>query len=142
MPEIQPSKPVKSQDAQVQHQILSRYYRRVTTLREYLLDRIPPTSKQRRRRIANLGMKQNPITVSNKPGTIPTPLDHQQDINCKENDLVQLLDSTLIGVNEDPNPAVTRERRQQYVTFTQSEERSFLISKDIGPMCPQSDVSI
>jgi telomerase reverse transcriptase len=127
-------------DARVQHRVLSQYYRSVTTLRHYLLEQIPTTSKQRRRRIAGLGKKHDQVAVKNGSRvSIPTA-DGQHHVDDENSQLVQLLDSTLIGVRNKISTTLAQERQRQFLAFTQSEERSLLVYTDTGPVCPQSEV--
>lgn len=105
------------------HPVISRYYLRVLTLRRYLLEQLPSSSKSRRRRIASLGLQG---------GDSP----REQNIQ----DLTLLLDSTLVGILREPNQKSDQERQKDFATFTQSQYKSSLTSTDTGPTCPQSEV--
>jgi telomerase reverse transcriptase len=100
------------------HPVISLYYQKVFTLRDYLLQQLPSTSKSRRRRILSLDSPDASTSA-----------------------LAQLLDSTLVGVN-DSCPTVNSERQKEYLSFTQSQSRSLLVSTDTGPNCPQSEVCV
>lgn len=104
------------------HPVISLYYRQVLTLRQYLLNQLPISSKSRRRRIASL-------SASSQDGP-----------HCAA--LSALLDSTLVGVLKERSPSVDSNRQREYRAFTQSQSRSILASTDTGPDCPQSEVRI
>lgn len=104
---------------QTTHPVISLYYRQLLTLRQYLLNQLPITSKSRRRRITSLSTSS-------------------QDRNTAV--LAALLDSTLVGVLKDRSPSIDSERQRDYRAFTQSQSRSTLISTDTGPNSPQSEV--
>lgn len=108
------------------HPVISLYYRDVFTLRQYLLRRLPLSSKLRRRRIASLGV------VASDAAATKDPISHP---------LVDLLDTTLVGVLKQPSPKLASERQQAYCAFTQSQSRSILVGTDTGPVAPQSEVS-
>lgn len=103
---------------EISHPVISLYYQNVLSLRDYLLQQLPPTSKSRRRRIRTLASR---------------PDDSQA--------LAQLLDSTLVGVLKDASPVVNSERQKEYSSFNESQSRSLLASTDTGPTCAQSEVS-
>ncbi|CAG8097164.1 unnamed protein product [Penicillium salamii] len=102
---------------EISHPVISLYYQNVLSLRDYLLQQLPPTSKSRRRRIRTLASR---------------PDDSQA--------LAQLLDSTLVGVLKDASPVVNSERQKEYSSFNESQSRSLLASTDTGPTCAQSEV--
>ncbi|KAJ5902253.1 Telomere reverse transcriptase [Penicillium taxi] len=103
---------------QTSHPLISLYYRNVLTLRQYLLDQLPRSSKLRRRRIASL--------------------EASAQSNVKP--LATLLDSTLVGVLKKSPPELNSERQRGYLAFSQSQSRSILASTDSGPDSPQSEV--
>lgn len=89
--------------------VLRRYYPQLLTLRHYLLSQLPKSSRNRRRKISQLGLQsaRSHATPSCDPDT----------------ELGQLLDSTVIGgfntsktISEDQ---VTKERNRDIDTFTQ-----------------------
>jgi telomerase reverse transcriptase len=114
------------------HPVISLYYRQVVTLRQYLLQQIPVTSKSRRRRIASI--RSDPLTQREGDDS---PGDRQVQ------DLASVLDTTLVGVLNETSPTVTQERRRDFAAYsqTQSQCRSELTSTDTGPPCSQSEVS-
>ncbi|KAH0538165.1 hypothetical protein FGG08_005223 [Glutinoglossum americanum] len=79
--------------ATISHPLLSLYYPRVATLRDYLISRLPSSSKTRQRRIASLGI----VTYGPAIGKEGADADEEgRDITGKA--LATLLDSTLVGV--------------------------------------------
>jgi hypothetical protein len=90
-----------SSDPPVSHELLSLYYPRIVSLRQFLLSSLPPSSTSRRRRLSTYG-------VDSQAGT-ETP---------------HLFDSTLIGVFPEPELAVQESRQRDFVAFTNSQQRS------------------
>ncbi|KAI1760461.1 hypothetical protein GGR53DRAFT_509611 [Hypoxylon sp. FL1150] len=99
---------------QTQHAVLSQFYSQVLTLRQYVLSRLPPTSRLRRRKVTAVGI------IDKTPGS-PT-----SDI---ERSLGVLLDSTLIGV---PKESVTLEddRLEGWKNFSQKGDESYVTLSD------------
>lgn len=114
------------------HPVISLYYRQVVTLRQYLLQQIPVTSRTRRRRIASV--RSDALAERQGDGS-----SGERQVQ----DLARLLDTTLVGVLKETLPTVTQERRRDFAAYsqTQSQCRSELTSTDTGPPCPQSEVS-
>jgi telomerase reverse transcriptase len=104
------------------------------TLRQFLLEQLPLSSKTRRRRIASLGQHQN---VKNEEYSLGLKQDTDSDESIRQ--IVRLLDSTLVGVLKESSPTVIQARQRDFAAFTQSEERSILCT-DTGPTCPQAEV--
>ncbi|KAH8703330.1 hypothetical protein BGW36DRAFT_85569 [Talaromyces proteolyticus] len=119
-----------------EHLVLSRYYRRVVTLRQYLLEELPSTSKARRRRIASLGKSGH---GSDATANTSLHLNASNDKNGDITHLVRLLDTTLVGELKRSIPTVVEARQRDFAAFTQSEERSLLWT-DTGPCSPQSEI--
>ncbi|KAJ5082191.1 hypothetical protein N7532_011234 [Penicillium argentinense] len=112
------------------HPVISLYYRELLSLRQYLLCRLPGSSKLRRRRIASLRPDPSVSTATGDSGSV-----------CPASqDLADLLDSTLVGVLRQHSPKIACERQQDYRAFTQSQSRSILVSTDTGPAAPQSEL--
>lgn len=92
------------------HPVLRRLYPKVVTLRHYLLSKLPKSSKNRRRRISQLGPAQDDAPTC--------------DV---DNDLVRLLDSTLVGCS-DSTPSTqeqsAKERGREIERFTQKCSQS------------------
>ncbi|KAJ5915547.1 hypothetical protein N7466_011480 [Penicillium verhagenii] len=101
------------------HPVISLYYHQVLTLRQYILSQLPLSSKSRRKRIKSL--RSSPDRSHVQP-------------------LVDLLDSTLVGILKLPSPNVDSEWKRAFREFTQSQSRSVLVSTDTGPTSPQSEV--
>ncbi|KAJ5717406.1 Telomere reverse transcriptase [Penicillium malachiteum] len=108
-----------ARDSHTTHPVISLYYRQVLSLRQYLLSQLPTTSKLRRRRITSL--RSAPDRSNIQP-------------------LVDLLDTTVVGVLKESSPTVQSERQKEYRAFTQSQSRSVLVSTDTGPTSAQSEV--
>ncbi|KUJ22915.1 uncharacterized protein LY89DRAFT_313971 [Mollisia scopiformis] len=90
-------------DPIVKHALLHQYYPEVTSLREYLLARLPLASKIRRRKILSLGRK---------------PEDKETDQNIS-----RFLDRTLVGVYQNGDFSQD-ERWRQWTTFSQKPDES------------------
>src|SRR5271156_3374211 len=83
--------------ADAKHGVLSSYYRRVLSLRDFLLFRLPRTSRARRRKV----------------------LAFRGPLDCKNQ---SFLDTTLIGILQYPKPVVIEARKQDLVAFTQTRQ--------------------
>lgn len=81
--------PTATPSSCIQHPVLSRLYPKVLPLRHYLLSRLPAASKNRRRKIASLGILQVPDRDNNSSAPTRAPDDAE---------LGKLLDTTLVGV--------------------------------------------
>ncbi|KAL4920347.1 hypothetical protein BDW62DRAFT_16197 [Aspergillus aurantiobrunneus] len=121
-----------SDAAEVSHPVISLYYRQVVTLRQYILLRIPRSSKSRRRRIAAVrgdgdgsgdAAKEGPVAAHKTPGQ----------------DLASLLDTTLVGVWKELSSTHSKERRRDFLAFTQAQSTT-QPGTDSGPESLQSDV--
>jgi hypothetical protein len=88
-------------DLPVSHELLSLYYPRIVSLRQFLLSSLAPSSTSRRRRLSTYG-------IDSQAGT-KTP---------------HLLDSTLVGVFPEPELAVQASRQRDFIAFTESQQRS------------------
>jgi len=92
----------------VKQALLSQYYPKVLTLREYLLSRLPTYSKVRRKKI--LAVKR------------PPRHDRIDQSEHGELSLAEYLDQTLVGVPEEAQP--TDERWKQWTCFSQRADNS------------------
>ncbi|KAH7072960.1 hypothetical protein BKA63DRAFT_54667 [Paraphoma chrysanthemicola] len=96
------------------HPVLRRLYPEVWTLRHYLLSQLPRSSKNRRRRLCQLGL--TPPAGDGEPTS---------DI---DRELGQLLDSTLIGCSSDassgPAAQTEEDREREIKSFTQQRSQS------------------
>lgn len=81
--------------------LLPLYYSRVVSLRQFLLSKLPTSSKFRRRRIISYGL----------------------DLELTRNE-PHFLDSTIVGVLRESSFAVDEERGRDFVAFTQSQLKS------------------
>ena len=95
----------------VHHPSLSPYYSQVLSLRAYLLAKLPRSSRARRRRLASLGR-------ASKAGGR-----HECDGNGNNlvggQDLVELLDTTLVGMSETPLLHIGGPQRLDRTRFSQ-----------------------
>lgn len=124
--------PSRADQNDYRHPVISLYYPQVLTLRQYLLQQLPLTSKSRRRRILSLKAPvAQPVAADKSDG------DHRQHEEPAQI-IANLLDTTLVGVPKEPLPTGDQIYRQDFVTFTQSQDRSQCT--DTGPPCPQSEV--
>jgi hypothetical protein len=95
-------KHTSNHDRPVSHELLSLYYPRIVSLRQFLLSSLAPSSSTaRRRRLSTYG-------INSQAGT-KTP---------------HLFDSTLIGVFSEPELAVQESRQRDFIAFTRSQQRS------------------
>jgi telomerase reverse transcriptase len=112
-------------DPVVKQALLAQYYPRVFNLREYLLYKLPATSKIRRKKILNLGREQS--------------VDSKRDCSA----LSDFLDHTLIGVLKC-NEVLPEERIQQWTSFSQrlDTSNSALVNLSGTGNLSQSEVSV
>lgn len=136
--EIEPrSLPANSRQGHVRHPVLSLYYPRVTTLRNFLLSSLPAASKVRHRKIASLGFVRE-----EQPQRRTLVSSVASDTHSHTEALPSLLDKTLIGVAKEHGALVEQERKKDFVVFSQSQYRSSLVSSGKVPDCSQSEVRI
>lgn len=90
-------------DSIVQHLVLEQYYPNVMSLRDYLICKLPKTSKARRKKLASAGTTKKGESKEKEDGT---------------NLLGRLLDQTLIGIPKDTD-SVDNGRMQILRTFSQ-----------------------
>ncbi|KAG2412542.1 hypothetical protein HFD88_010099 [Aspergillus terreus] len=103
------------------HPVISLYYPQVLTLRQYLLQQIPVSSKSRRRRIASVRADGSDTETEGDHG------------------LANLLDRTLVGVSKESPPTSTPENRRELARFSQSQSRS-VEDSNVGPVCAQTEI--
>lgn len=96
----------------VTHPTLSLYYPQTLTLRDYVLSKLPATSKTRKRKISALGKRVR----NGKPHTSD---ETQDDAGA---DLVKLLDRTLVCRRHGQSTAVANTRGQDFRVFSQRNE--------------------
>ena len=94
----------------VEHELLSRYYPILVTLRQYALSKLPVSSRLRRKKLATVG-----LSVSSR----------NSEISNTERGLAHLLDTTLVGLKDDPE-SVKDDHWEQWVTFSQRGDESYV----------------
>ncbi|KAF0638481.1 hypothetical protein FPSE5266_10706 [Fusarium pseudograminearum] len=114
-----------SRDTLVKRDLLDRCYDKVTTLREYILLKLPPRSRLRRKKVASVG--------------------EGDDVGELESNLSRLLDTSLVGFNNDQQNVKDDDiRKKQLIEFTQRGDESYVsLSNGIsGSVFSQDEVSI
>ncbi|PGG99055.1 telomerase reverse transcriptase [Blastomyces parvus] len=131
------------QDGSIYHPVLSLYYPRVVTLRTFLYEQLPLSSKSRRKKVASLGLEkgdgsgQQPLCPSLSPSKVGTGVERtKEEIQA----IAGTLDSTLVGILKEPDSVVNSSRQKEFAAFTQSQVRSSLECTDIGATTSQSDI--
>ena len=105
----------------VKRDLLARLYPRCVTLREYVLDKLPKSSKIRRRKIQHLG-QAGPCGVS-------------------ENSLCQLLDTSLVCYTDvDVEERTVESRWEQWLSFSQKADDSNVTLSGASSEFCQSEV--
>jgi hypothetical protein len=117
------------------HPVLRRLYPQVLTLRNYILLQLPNSSKNRRRRISQLG--------------VSTPAQDDASTHDVDIKVAQLLDSTLIGCAPDAAPKnqeqEARERSRDIEKFTQQRTQDatggtfkpgYFLQSEVGRVTP------
>ena len=103
----------------VKHLLLAQYYPKVQTLRQYVLDKLPPTSKIRRRKILALGNAE--------PDTDTAARGSKRNLEEIRTELIELLDTTLIGTHVLPREvtqAQSDRHMQQWLDYSQRGDES------------------
>ena len=111
-----------SKNSVIKQAVLVQYYPQVLSLREYLLSKLPSTSKIRRKKTVSVGRKPRP--------------DGKDDTK-----FANLLDSTLVGVGKYKD-ASAEERLQQWNSFSQrigNDDSNFANLSGVG-IFSQSEV--
>lgn len=117
--------------ATAKHAVLSQLYPNVQRLRDYVLSKLPRSSRLRRKKVAAVGR--------------PSAGDNEKLASDVEQALAKLLDSTLVGLpvisdgdiaNEDRN------RWEQWAGFSQRADESYVTLSDgaAGAIYSQSEV--
>ena len=96
--------------APVTHPTLSLYYRNIFTLKDYLLSKLPITSKVRRRKIASI--LPDTVNVDQEDGETSTL---RQERHC----LSKVLNSTLVCTVDEQTPQFRPSRVKEFETFSQ-----------------------
>ena len=98
---------LNGKDPAVKQAVLSQYYPQVVSLREYLISKLPASSKIRRKKILSVGRR---------------PQSQSGDAES-DRKLSEFLDQTLIGVPKDIDVSQD-ERWRQRTTFSQTADDS------------------
>ncbi|OXV06383.1 hypothetical protein Egran_05849 [Elaphomyces granulatus] len=119
------------------HPVLSRYYSRVVTLRQYILDRLQSCSRSKRKRIALFGKKPNmEASASTARIVLDSTVGREPQLNGKNvQSIAGLLDSTLVGVVHDASQGIQERRQREFATFAhQSQNRSSPANSDAASL--------
>ncbi|KAF3481825.1 telomerase reverse transcriptase [Arthroderma uncinatum] len=100
----------------VQQDVLAAYYPRLLSLRTYLLELLPASSRSRRRKVALVGKTDDGLKRVSLGGG-------GGDARSVAK-LGRLLDSTIVGIVREASPAVNCARQRELAAFTQSQVRS------------------
>ncbi|KAJ4421225.1 Telomerase reverse transcriptase [Gnomoniopsis sp. IMI 355080] len=114
-PRTGPSSGLLQVPGAVNHALLSQYYATTITLRQYLLDNLPPSSRLRRRKIAAFGSE--PFTADGPDGV--------------RAQLARLLDTTLVGLRVPPEELAkfqSDSRLQQWIDYSQRDDSHVTLS--------------
>jgi len=112
-------------DPVVRTALLAQYYPQVFSLREYLISKLPPTSKIRRKKILSVGRRP------------------QWGVGEHDQTLADILDNTLVGVSKY-NAVSPEERLKQWSSFSQCLDTSESNLTNLGGtgVFSQSEVGI
>lgn len=133
----------------IEHPTLRRYYRQISTLRSYLIARLPDQAKSRRRKIKAAGrVKDGSADIGIAPGeaggTAPASSRHPNRLGRGSGDgqtrLAALLDNTLVCNPETSISPLKDSREKDFMKFSQQAEISFGSTLD-GGTTSISDVS-
>lgn len=83
----------------VKHALLAQYYPVILTLRQYLLDSLPASSKIRRKKVSAVGKADQAAAEDARTGT----QDSQDDLGNIRASLARLLDTTLVATRTYPS---------------------------------------
>jgi telomerase reverse transcriptase len=110
-------------DTPVRRDLLERCYNKVTTLREYVLLKLPNGSRLRRKKVASVG--------------------EGEDAGEVEKTLSRLLDTSLVCFTDQQTPTEDT-RWEQWLVFSQREDESYVSISDgiAGSVFSQSEVGI
>jgi hypothetical protein len=96
----------------VHHNVLSSFYPRVCTLRNYLLAGLPATSRVRRRKLTTFG----------------------------KDDAASILDTCLVGVLKQSSISVKESRKADFAIFTQTQYRATVPDTGRAQICSVDEV--
>jgi len=110
------------------HALLSQYYHKLQTLRDYVVSKLPSSSRQRRKKILSIGHAIQP--------RLETPIDEAESV------LSRLLDNTLVGTagNDQGRPDSWWD---EFLSLSQRGDESYVtLSDEVAKECyPQAEVS-
>ncbi|KAF2842799.1 hypothetical protein M501DRAFT_28316 [Patellaria atrata CBS 101060] len=99
---------------EINHPVLSCFYHNILTLRQYLLSRLPETSKRRRRAITLFGFEDVDIQSCPRSADIP------------RKDILRLLDTTIVGFDNGIVPCRDDDYEHDLAVFSQQVPGSSL----------------
>lgn len=120
VPDHRPPKQVKTNHLQcadvVRHALLAEYYQKVQTLRQYVLSKLPATSRIRRKKIASLGLKNCPYSGPTSEVVFTVG---------------RFLDTTFISLPEGPAASASADGRwEQWLNYSQNGDESYVTLQD------------
>lgn len=121
----------------VKHALLAQYYPTTLTLRQYVLENLPPSSRLRRKKIAAVG-SEHPDEAEDARRVSDPSLRAQ---------LARLLDTTLIGLHAPPRRGyagvLSEDRLQQWIDYSQRDDSHVTLSGgDASAVHFQSEVGL
>lgn len=130
----------------IEHPTLCLYYSRISTLRNFLLASLPPSSRSRRRKISSVGCHQpNAVENAGVDDTLSRAelsrhsASSDQPWPDSEKCLATLLDKTLVCTTEDEPPTVQDSRESDFTSFSQQANLTARSSFEKG-ISPISEV--
>ncbi|GAB1310439.1 Telomerase reverse transcriptase [Madurella fahalii] len=129
-PADRPAKHVKcgnaARDTIIGHALLTQYYSEIQTLRQYVVSKLPASSRLRRRKIASVGR---------------SPSSPEQSRATDERALGELLDSTIVASRQHAEDTEDH-RWEQWVGFSQRGDESYMtLSEGLqGSVFSQSEI--
>ena len=103
--------------------VLTQYYSNVMTLRDYVLWKLPKTSKARRRKVALLGTNGSSSSAEQSTGISnvvqPSKRRSGNHMDDSRSRLSKLLDTTLVGSQDTELPGIVESRNKDFEIFTQ-----------------------
>lgn len=122
----------------VRHPTLCLYYRNISTLRDYLLSKLPAKSKARHRRIASVG-REDSIGQASKRN--PALSGEQADTQLEpEVYLAKFLDTTLVCTVDSQAPILDALRAKEFEIFSQQVSLTAGSSNNAGGTSSQFEL--
>jgi telomerase reverse transcriptase len=116
----------QSNEEVVKHSLLSQYYNEVLTLREYLVSKLPVSSKVRRKKVNSIGRSRQYTGNGDE---------------AAEARIGRYLDETLVGQIHTSVHSPSHERLKEWTSFSQRADVSEMTVGGSGEFC-QSEVSV